>query len=119
MQTGDNAIIAGLILGGNNPVNVLLRVTGPSLKNYGIANALLDPILELHDSNGNTITDDNWRTAPSGASQEAEILATGLAPSDDREPAIRMTLVPGNYTAIARGVGNTTGVAVVEAYRLQ
>ena len=74
-----------------------------------------DPILELHDGNGATLqVNDNWRT-----DQEAEIIATTVPPSNDRESAIVRTLAPGNYTAIVRGVGDTTGVALVEVYGLQ
>jgi len=29
------------------------------------------------------------------------------------------SLGPGNYTAVVRGKNNTTGVALVEAYRLE
>jgi hypothetical protein len=74
-----------------------------------------DPVLELHDGNGATMaTNDNWKSA----SNAAEIQATGLAPSDDRESAILMPFSAGNYTTILRGVNNTTGIAVAEAYKL-
>jgi hypothetical protein len=58
---------------------------------------------------------DNWRTT-----QEAEIMATGVAPTNDLESAIVATLPANNagYTAIVRGLNNTTGVGVVEAYDL-
>ncbi len=78
-----------------------------------IAGALADPILELHKPDGSVVTNDNWRSE-----QEAVIQDTGLAPIDDREPAMRVTLEPGAYTAIVRGVNATTGVAMVEAYDL-
>ena len=79
-----------------------------------VAGSLADPTLELHDANGATIaSNDNWRD-----SQEAEIEATGIPPIDDAESAILSTLTPGEYTAIVRGVGDTTGVALVEAYGL-
>jgi len=84
------------------------------LTQQSIINPLLDPTLELHDGSGAVIAfDDNWRD-----SQEAEIEATGLAPSDDRESAIVRTLAPGNYTAIVRGKNNTIGVALIEVYDL-
>ncbi len=68
-------------------------------------------MLELHDSNGGLISqNDNWRET-----QETEITATQIAPGDDRESAVLATLVPGNYTAIVRGHGDSTGVALVEA----
>lgn len=81
----------------------------------GVAGALQDPRLELFDDNGVMIqANDNWKD-----SQKAEIEATGLAPGDDRESAIVRDLAPGAYTAITRGVGDTTGVGLVEAYDIQ
>ena len=95
-------------------LRVLVRAIGPSLTNFGVPNALQDPTLELHDNNGTLLaSNDNWRS-----DQEAEIIATGLPPSNDLESAIVRDLTPGNYTAIVRGVNGTTGIAVVEAYGL-
>ena len=114
VQTGDNVMIGGLIVSGPDSENVIVRAIGPSLVNFGITNALQNPFLELHDANGALIaSNDNWRST-----QEAEIMATGLAPSNDLESAIVRTLPPGNYTAIVRGVNDTTGVALVEVFRL-
>lgn len=111
VQTGDNVMIDGFIVLGPLNETVLIRAIGPSLP---VAASLADPTLELHDADGATIvSNDNWRD-----SQEAEIEATGLAPGDDAESAILSTLVPGAYTAIVRGTGDTTGVALVEAYGL-
>ena len=111
VQTGDNVMIGGFIIGGNYPAKVLLRAIGPSLTVDG---ALQDPTLELVDSNGSSISNDNWR-----ATQEAEIVATTVPPTNDREAAIVATLVPGAYTAIVRGKDDTVGVALVEGYNLQ
>jgi uncharacterized delta-60 repeat protein len=111
VQTGDNVMIGGLIVLGQNPLRVIVRAIGPSLP---VPGALGDPILELHDGNGALIAaNDSWRS-----DQEAEIIATGIPPSSDLEAAIVRSFAPGNYTAIVRGVNNTTGVAVVEAYGL-
>jgi hypothetical protein len=114
VETGDNVMIGGTIIVGNDPARVLLRAIGPSLTNFGVPNALQDPTLELHDGDGALIaSNDNWRT-----DQEAEIIATGIPPSNDLEAAIVRDLAPGNYTAIVRGVNSATGIAVVEAYGL-
>jgi hypothetical protein len=111
VQTGDNVLIGGLIVLGQNPLRVIVRAIGPSLSLQG---ALGDPTLELHDGNGALIAaNDNWRS-----DQEAEIIATTIPPSNDLESAIVRNLAPGNYTAIVRGVNNATGVALVEAYGL-
>jgi hypothetical protein len=113
--TGNNVMIGGTIIVGSNPTRVLVRAIGPSLTQFGVPGALADPVLELHGPNGFvTITNNNWRDT-----QEAEIIATGISPSNNLESAILVNLPPGAYTAIVRGSGNSTGVAVVEAYQLQ
>jgi hypothetical protein len=114
VQTGDNAGIGGFIITGNSPKQVLIRAIGPSLVDFGIPNPLADPVLELHGPTGfATITNNNWRQT-----QEAEILATGIPPTNELESAIAATLVPGSYTAIVRGNANTSGIALVEVYDL-
>jgi plastocyanin len=111
VQTGDNVLIGGLIVLGQNPLRVIVRAIGPSLTLPG---ALANPMLELHDGNGAVIaSNDDWRT-----NQEAEIIATGIPPSNNLESAIVQNLAPGSYTAIVRGANGTTGIAVVEAYGL-
>lgn len=111
VQTGDNVLIGGLIVLGENPLRVIVRAIGPSLF---LPEALANPTLELRDGSGALLaSNDNWRT-----DQEAEIIATGIPPANDLESAIVWTVVPGNYTAIVRGVNNTIGIALVEAYGL-
>ena len=114
VQTGENVLIGGVLIRGAGTQRAVLRAIGPTLANSGVQNPLQDPTLELVDSNGNSIaTNDNWRS-----SQEAEITATGLAPADDRESAIVRDLTPGDYTAIVRGAGDSTGIGLVEFYSL-
>lgn len=116
-ETGDNVLFDGLILQGGIPKRVLFRALGPSIKVNGntIPGALQNPTLELHGGNGTLLSsNDDWRDAPNAS----DIQATGLAPPDDRESAILMTLVPGNYTTIVRGKNGTTGIGLAEAYKL-
>ncbi|PYI94483.1 MAG: hypothetical protein DME97_00465 [Verrucomicrobia bacterium] len=122
VDTGDNVMIGGFIVGGpsGDSASVLVRALGPSLTSSGVAGALNDPFLELHDGNGNTIAiNDNWKTRPDGTSQEAEIQATTIPPTNDLESALVRLLPPGNYTAVVRGTNNSTGVGLVEVYNLQ
>jgi hypothetical protein len=111
---GKNDVLDGGFIVVNGPKSVLIRALGPSLVAAGLSDALQDPTLELHDGSGSIIaSNDNWRD-----SQEAQIVATGIPPNDDRESALLLTLEPGGYTAIVLGKADSTGVAVVELYDL-
>jgi len=123
VDTGDNVMIGGLIVGGGTAADaakVIVRVVGPSLSAAGVTGALGDPTVELHDGNGTTMDfNDNWKTRPDGSSQQAEIEATGIQPTNDLESALVRMLPPANYTVIVRGTNSTTGVGLVESYNLQ
>ena len=111
---GDQVGIGGFIVTGTAPKQVIVRGIGPTLAQSGIADALADPVLELHGPGSfATVTNDNWRDT-----QQTQIQAAGLAPTSNLEPAIWATLPPGAYTAILRGKNNTTGTALVEIYDL-
>jgi hypothetical protein len=106
--------IGGFIITGTAPKHVLLRVIGPSLTQVGVPDALANPMLELYGPGDLVMmSNDNWRDT-----QEAAIQATGIPPTDNMESAIDATLAPGAYTAIVRGLGNTSGVALIEVYDL-
>jgi hypothetical protein len=116
VQAGDQVGIGGFIITGSAPKQVLLRGIGPSLTQFGVPNALADPVMELHGPAGfPTIINDNWRD---GQDMGLGIIGTGLAPTDNLESAILATLDPGAYTAIVKGKNNTSGVGLVEAYDL-
>jgi len=109
------SLIGGFIIGGNSGRKIFMRALGPSLANFGLI-PLADPTLELHDATGAIIaSNDNWMDT-----QEADILDTGLAPTNALESAILMVLPPGAYTATVQGnnlgPGATSGTALVEVY---
>jgi hypothetical protein len=116
-------LIGGFIVGGGttgDTATVLIRGIGPSLANAGVQGALADPTLEIHNASGTTIaSNDNWKTASDGSSQQADIDATTIPPTNDLESALVQTLPAGNYTAVVRGKNNTSGIGLVEVYNLQ
>jgi hypothetical protein len=123
VQTDDNVMIGGFIVQGTQPKRVILRAIGPELSQFGVPDPLTDPTLELHGSMGALIaSNDNWLHTIIGgiitSDQVRDIRSSGHAPRDRRESAIIAELPPGNYTAIVRGVNNTTGVGLVEVYDL-
>ncbi len=111
VQTGEDIMIGGFIISGASSKKVIVRAIGPSLT---VPGKLANPTLELFNKDGVRIaTNDNWRS-----NQEAEIIASTVPPKNDLESAIVAILPPTAHTAIVRGAGNTTGVALVEVYSL-
>src|SRR5204862_8299613 len=97
--TAEKVGIGGFIITGTAPKRILIRALGPSLAQFGLSNLLADPTITLNGPAGFTpIMNDNWRS-----SQRAEIEASGLAPGNESESAIVVTLTPGSYTAVLSG----------------
>src|SRR6266480_2289129 len=116
VQTGNNVLIGGFIISGTGPKKLVMRALGPTLSSFGVPGALQNPTLGLYNAAGALISfNDNWGDAPN----KQQIIDAHLAPPNAAEPAILATLDPGNYTAIVRGVNNTTGVALVEGYDIE
>jgi hypothetical protein len=116
VSADEKVLIAGFIVKGTDPKRVIIRGIGPSLSN--ISGILSDPVLELHQGNTLLVRNDNWKTRQDGSSQQAEVEATTIPPTNDLESAIVGTLAPGTYTAILSGNNSTTGIGVVEVYDL-
>ena len=113
--TNDDVLIGGFIITGTQSKKVILRAIGPSLAASGIAGALSNPTMELHSSSGALIaSNDDWQNS----AQASQIASSGIPPTNPMESAIIATLAPGSYTAIVRGVNNTTGIAMIEGYEL-
>lgn len=115
VQTGGNVLIGGFILTGTDPKRVIVRGIGPSLSAF-FPDALTDTVLALRDGTGQIVAqNDDWRS-----DQEAEIIATGIPPSNNLESAVVATLPANNaaYTAIVSGKNKTTGIGLVEVYDL-
>jgi hypothetical protein len=111
VHAGDDVMIGGFIIQGAQDQKVIVRALGPSLP---VGDKLPDPQLELYDASGTLVrSNDDWRSE-----QAAEIIATGVAPTDELESAIVATLPPSSYTAIVRGVNGATGVGLIEVYAL-
>ena len=118
VQTGDNVMIGGFILGGGSgSAAVAVRGIGTSLSQVGLSNVLADPTLELRDSNGAPlVSNDNWQDDPVSAEQ---LIAHGLAPQNSLESGIFASLSPGAFTAILAGKNGGVGIGLVEIYNVQ
>lgn len=118
---GEKALITGFVIEGANPRNVVIRALGPSLLKYGIREPLMDPLLELYRGSERIAINDTWlKTSLNLNYNSPRLDALPLAPwtpNDPREPAFRLSLPPGAYTAVVRPEGDTApGIALVEVY---
>ena len=118
VQTGDNVMIGGFILGGGSgATSVALRGIGPSLSQSGLDDVLADPTLELRDSDGALlVSNDNWQDDSTSATQ---LMVHGLAPQNPLESGIFTSLAPGAFTVILSGKNGGVGIGLVEAYAIQ
>ncbi len=114
VETGDNVLIGGFLIGGSTSKRVIVRAIGPSLTALGVPGALTNPTLSVYNDQGQVIaSNDDWKST-----QKAAIQASGLAPGNDSESAVIVTLPPGGYTAIVSGVNGEMGVGLIEVYDL-
>jgi hypothetical protein len=123
--TGDDVLIPGFVVAGTASKRLLIRAVGPTLGKapFGIPGVLPDPRMRLMRRNPSTTSfeeiaaNDNWGTntnATDITQTAADLFA--FAFNDDREAALLLDLPPGEYTVIAGGVNDTTGLAIVELY---
>jgi hypothetical protein len=119
-QVGTDAsiLIAGFVVGGDLPVKVLIRGIGPALAQFGVGDLLVDPQLKIFNSAGTVIaSNDNWGDVePATIATTAQAVGAFALPAGSRDATLLLTLAPGAYTAQLTGVGNTTGVGLIELY---
>jgi hypothetical protein len=117
VETGNEVMIGGFVIGGSAPKKVLITSRGPSLSAFGIANPLANPKLQIYAGQTKIAENDDWQTdANAGEVTALGIFPNGLAPSNPLEAALMMTLNPGAYTAIVTGSDGNTGVGIVEVF---
>jgi hypothetical protein len=115
---GDDILIIGFVVTGNVPKKVLIRGVGPLLTARGVTGALADPRLLLFHGTTQIGENDNWSSGTDATDIAKAATTTGAAALDSgsKDAAMLISLAPGVYTAHVRGVGNATGVALVEVY---
>ena len=119
--TGDGVAIGGFVITGSASKRVLVRAVGPTLTTLGIsqAEALLDPTMRFYAAGKDPVDYDNWTPGANSAEIVSAALQTGALPIaviDSKSAAQVVTLAPGAYTTVVSGVGNTSGIVLVEVY---
>jgi len=111
--TGQGQLIGGFIITGG-PKLVMIRAMGPSLATLGVSPALANPSVQLLSGSTLLASNDDWKTNANAA----QIMATGIPPTDDLESALLVRLEPGAYTTVLSGAGGSTGIALIEIYEI-
>lgn len=117
-SVGDGVLIVGFVIEGTSPMRVLIRASGPSLSDLGVAGAVADPQLDVFRGNVRLDGNDNWggRSDLKAAFNDAGAFAW---PASSKDAALIAVLAPGAYTAIVSGVAGSTGVTMAEVYELR
>jgi hypothetical protein len=116
--TGGDILISGFVIAGTGNATLLIRGVGPTLfDSFAIADRLLDPKLEIYNSSGIKIAEnDNWdATLVSVFTQVGAVALT----SGSKDAALKIVLAPGAYTAQVSGINGGTGEALVEVYEVK
>jgi len=121
VSTGAGQEIAGFVISGSGTEQVLVRIVGPGLSAFGVTGVLAQPTITLYDSKNNVVASNTVWGSSSASSQitaaDAAVGAFALT-QGSADSALIATLAPGSYTAIASGVGSTTGNALLEVYEV-
>lgn len=116
--TGDNTLIAGLVITGTQPRRVLIRAVGPGLTQFGVSGILADPTLTVFQGGAAIATNDDWEISRSGAAIAMTAQRVGAFALDPAslDAALLITLAPNAYTVVINGADGGTGIALVEVY---
>ncbi|RLA20714.1 MAG: hypothetical protein DRQ56_02495, partial [Gammaproteobacteria bacterium] len=117
---GAAIMIPGFVVGGEGPKTVLIRGVGPKLAGFGVQGVLENPTLTVFSGSDEVVTNDDWGDATNATELATAAATVGAFPleSGSQDAAVLITLDPGAYTVKVSGVGNTTGVALVEIYEV-
>jgi hypothetical protein len=116
---GEGTLIAGFSIGGNAPKTVLIRGVGPVLSGFGVSGVLTDPTIAVYSGRSLMAANDNWEVGTRSATELRDVsvrVGAFALPAGSRDAALLITLPPGLYTVQVTGVGNTSGIALVEIY---
>lgn len=118
--TSDSYLHAGLIVNGLDNKTVVFMAKGQLLANYGVPGVLSDPLIEIYDVTGTLIySNDSWTSAEGSQNLSNYSTFAGITlPVDSSEAGLAVSLAPGAYTAVVKGVNGASGIALVEAYEL-
>lgn len=116
ISSGDGVLIAGFVISGNAPKQVLLRGIGPSLSSLGVSGVLARPQIDLFRGTTRIDHNEGWGGSDAMKAAFAKTGAFTLTNPNSKDAALLVTLDPGTYSVIVSSANGTSGVALVEVY---
>jgi hypothetical protein len=118
---GANVMIAGFVVGGTAPKQLLVRAVGPTLATFNLAGAITGTQLQVFSGSNLVNSNVGWSSTPTNSSavSTADLQVGAFAlPVGSGDSALVGTFAPGNYTAQVSGTNGATGIGLVEIYDL-
>lgn len=116
---GDSIMIAGFVVAGSGQKPILVRAVGPTLTDFSVDGAISDPEMVVGALGGADISsNDNWEDVTDQAELESLRARVGAFPLGvgNADSALPLQLTVGSFTSRISGVGDVTGIALVEVY---
>lgn len=119
--TGSDILIPGFVVSGTTGKSYLLRAVGPELETFGVTGVLQNPTLTVMQGETIVATNDDWGDADNLTDLVNVTAQVGAFALQDggKDAAVYLALDAGAYTIQVSGVGETTGVALVEIYEVE
>ena len=119
--TGDSTLIAGVVVGGTEPVNLLLRAVGPGLEVFGVGGVLARPSIALYSGSRLLGSNEGWSGVPFAADLAGAARAAGAFPLSpaSADSALTVVIPPGPYTIHVSGADGSSGEVLTEVYVLR
>jgi hypothetical protein len=118
--TGENVVIAGIVIAGSEPARYLVRAVGPTLAGMGVEGTLSDPTLQVVNAQGTVVAENRIWSADDAASLREIMASVGAfeLPNNSTDAALVAELTSGAYTVIVRNAAAGTGISLAEIYQV-
>lgn len=121
LGSADATAVAGFVVGGSAPANLLLRAVGPGLERFGVAAPLARPRLSIYRGATRLSSNSGWASVPFAADLAGAARAVGAFPlvAGSFDAALTAVVQPGPYTVHVSGIDGSSGEVLLEVYLIR
>jgi hypothetical protein len=114
-------LIGGLVITGASRGNVLIRGIGPTLRSFGVMDAVTDCVIAVYRGTQVLASNDDWGTNDNSSQLSFTFVQVGAfeLAGDSKDSALLLSgLAPGAYTVQLTARNANTGTGLIEIYEL-